>query len=94
MQCTSLKSFKNKCSFNSQQFNSLHCGVEYFAQLSAAVKIDLELEIQSLPKCPFLNVFSNIYGLTKVDVLGNWEVNIFFRNLWRLFFVFYRGTLN
>ena len=50
---------------------------EYFAQLSAAVKIDSGLEIQSLPKCLFLNVFSEIYCLTKVDVLGNWDVSIF-----------------
>ena len=73
-----------------------HCTVEkkeYFAQLSAVVKIDFGLEIQSLPKCPFLNVFIRIYRPTKVDVLGNWEVCILFRNLWRFFVCFYRGTL-
>ena len=52
------------------------------------------LEIQSLSKCPFLNVFSKNYCPTKVDVLGNWEVSILFRDLWRFFFVLYRGTLN
>ena len=49
------------------------------------MKIDLELEIQSLTKCPVLNVFSKIYRLTKVDVLGDWEVGNLFRNLWRFF---------
>ena len=67
---------------------------EYFARLSAAMKIDLPLEIQYLPKCPFLNVFSKIYCPTKVDVLGNWEVSILFRNLLRFFFCFYWGSLN
>ena len=66
----------------------------YFAQLSAAVKIDLRLEIQSLQKFPFLTVLSKIYHLTKVNVLGTWEVSILFRNLWRFFFVFDRGTLS
>ena len=73
------------------------CTVELkqeFAKLSAAMKTDLGLEIQSVPKCPFLTVFSKSYRPTKVNVLGNWEVSIFFRNLWRLFFVFYWGTLN
>ena len=67
------------------------CTVEqkdFFAQLTAAVKIDLGLEIQSLPKCPFLTVFSKIYRPTKVNMLGNWEVSILFRNLWRFFSVF------
>ena len=75
----------------------LHCTVEkkrYFAQLSAAVKIDLGLEIQSLSKRPFLNVFSKMYCPTNVDVLGNWEVRTLFKNVWRFFFVLYRGTLN
>ena len=68
--------------------------IEYFAQLSAAVKIDLGLDIQSLSKCPFLNVFSKTYRPTKVDVLGNWEVIILFRNSWLFFLASYRGTLN
>ena len=60
---------------------SMHCGVERLVCLikcccSAAVKIDLGLEIQSLPKCPFLIVFSKMYRPTKVNVLGNWEVSI------------------
>ena len=57
------------------------------------MNIDLGLKIKSLPKCPFLNVFSKAYRPTKVDVLG-WEVSILFRNLWRFFFVLYWGTPN
>ena len=49
---------------------------DYFAQLNAAVKMDLELEIQSLTKCPFLTVFSKIICPTKVNGLGNWEISI------------------
>ena len=40
------------------------------------VKIDLGFEIQFLLKCPFLTVFSKIYRLTKVDVLGTWDIYI------------------
>ena len=61
---------------------------DYFVQLSAAVKIYFGLEIQSLPKCLFLTVFAKIYCPTKVNLLGNWEVSIFFRNMCRFFFVF------
>ena len=71
-----------------------HCTVEkkdYFVQLTAAVKIYLELEIQSLPKCPLLTVFGKMYCLTKVNVLGNWEVSILFKNVWLFFFCFVRG---
>ena len=73
----------------------MHSGVEFFlAQLGAGLKIDLGLKIKSLPKFRFLNVFSKTYRPTKVKVLGNRKVCIFFRNLWRFFFVLYRGTLN
>ena len=78
-------------------WRSVDCTVEqkdYFAQLTAAVKIDLGLEIQSLPKCPFLTVFSKIYCPTKNNVPGNWEISILFRDLCRFFFVLCRGTLN
>ena len=34
------------------------------------MKIDLGMEIQSLPKYPFLTVFSKMYRPTKVDVQG------------------------
>ena len=48
-----------------------HSGVErLFSQLTASVKIDLEMEILFLLKGPFLTVFSKICGPTKVDVLG------------------------
>ena len=62
----------------------------YFVQLTDAVNFDLGLEIQSLPKCPFLTVFSKTYFPTKVDVLGPWEVSILFRNAWHFFFALYR----
>ena len=64
---------------------------EYCAQLSATLKINLELKIKSQSKYPFLNVFSKTYRPTKVNVLGNWEVSILFRNSWRFFFVLYPG---
>ena len=67
---------------------------EQFAQLSAAVKFDFRLEIQSLPKCLFLNVFSITYRPAKVNVLGTWEVSVLFRNLLFFFFVLYRFTLH
>ena len=67
----------------------LHCGTIWLiqAQLSAALKVQLEFESQFLLKCPFLIVFSKIYRPTKVDVLGTWEVGILLRNSWRFFFV-------
>ena len=64
---------------------------DYFGQLTAAVNLNLGLKIQSLPKCPFLTVFSKTYRPTKVDVLGPWEAGILFRNLWRFFFCFIPG---
>ena len=70
----------------------MQCTVEYsdnFARLSAAVKIFSGLEIQSLPKCPFL--FRKIDCLTKVDVLGTWEACILFTNWWCFFFCFILG---
>ena len=45
-------------------------------QLCAAVKVPLGFESQFLLKCLFLIVFSKIYRLAKVDVLGTWEVGI------------------
>ena len=76
-------------------WKNVHSGVErIFSQLSAALKFDLGLKIKSLLKCPFLNVFSKTYHPIKVNVLGNWEFNILFRNLWHFFFVLYLGTLN
>ena len=45
----------------------MHSGVEdYFAQLTASVKIDFGLEMKSLLKCPFLTVFIKIYRPTKL----------------------------
>ena len=43
---------------------------DYFAQLTASVKITMGFDIQFLLKCPILTVFSLIYHPTKVDVLG------------------------
>ena len=62
-------------------------------QLSAALKTDLGIKIKSLQKCPFLNVFSKTYCPTKVNVLGNWEARISFRNFWRFSFVLYQSWL-
>ena len=72
-----------------------HCGTIQLtqAQLSAAAKVQLGLEIQSLLNCPFLTLFSKIYRPTKVDVLGTWEVGICFKNAWPFFFCFVPGTL-
>ena len=55
------------------------------------MKIVLGLKIKSLPKCPFLNVYSKTYRPTEVAVLGNWEVRILFRNLWHFLFCFISG---
>ena len=60
---------------------------DYFAQITASVKIYLGLEIQFMLKCLFLTVFSKVKHPTKVDVLGIWEVSILF------LVVLYRGTL-
>ena len=59
--------------------------------MHAALKFDMGLKIKSLLKCPFLNVCSKTFRPTKVNMLGNWEVSILFRNLWRSFFVFILG---
>ena len=64
---------------------------DYFAQLTASVKIYLGFKIHFLLKCPFLTVFGKIYSLTKVDVLGTWEVTILFRNSGASCFVLYWG---
>ena len=52
----------------------MHSGVErLFCPINCSVKIDLGFEIEFLLKCSFQTMFSKIYCLTKVDVLGTWE---------------------
>ena len=56
------------------------------------MKIYLGLDIQFLLKCPFLTVFSKIYGLTKVDVQGTWEVIFLLGKFMAFLFLFDTGV--
>ena len=53
---------------------TMHCARTFiFAQLSAAVMIELGLESQPPPKWLFLTMLSKMYSPTKIDVLGTWQ---------------------
>ena len=50
-----------------------------FPQLIAALKTELGLESRPPPKWPFLNVFSKIYRLNKMDMLGTQQDKVLFK---------------
>ena len=95
LQFPSLNRHDSYCvtAFTHTKNETMHCVTRQFtyAQLSAAVKVELGFESQPPQKWPFLTVFSKINCQTKIVKLGTWKDSIRFRNVWRLFFCFIPG---